>query len=225
MTTRAELNNLVRRRLNDQTAPSVFTDEQINQWINDAIEEYSRYFPARRNETVGVKAGERIYELPQDYRGIISVEYPTGQDPPAYLDRRDYRHPEFWLKNGYYDIVHRTDAANADEIWITEVPTGTGAITLEFMGDHVMLDEDTDVTDIPDLHLELITQHVRWSSIQALASAEAGNPDPNNVMLDRYEANATRAERTFYKKVEELQKLETESGMQPWAMDKWDRAY
>ena len=38
MTTRQELNLLIRRRLNDQLAPQMFTDEQINQWINDAIE-------------------------------------------------------------------------------------------------------------------------------------------------------------------------------------------
>ena len=225
MTTRIELNTLIRRRLNDQAAPQRFTDEQINQWINDAIEEYSRYFPRAKTATISTTANDRTYDLPGDYRGILSVEYPTGDDPPSYLERRDFRHPNFWLEDGFYDVVHRTDAGNLDEVWISQKPAAGQTITVEYLGDHDLVDDDTDTTSILDLHLEVLILHVRWSATQAMATAEAANPDPNNIMMDRYEANVTRAERTFYRKIEELQKVLTESGMNVWPMDKWDQVY
>jgi len=225
MTTRIELNTLIRRRLNDQVAPQMFTDEQINQWINDAIEEYSRYFPRVKTTTQLTTANDRQYDLPADYRGVVSVEYPTGDDPPTYLERRDYRHPDFWMEDGFYDVVHRSDAGNADEIWISQKPAAGQTITIEYLGDHDLVDDDTDAISIVDLHLEVIVLHARWSALQALASGEAANPDPNNVMLDRYEANVSRAERSYYRKIDELRKVEAESGMNAWPMDKWDRVY
>ena len=225
MTTRIELNTLIRRRLNDQLAPQMFTDEQINQWINDAIEEYSRYFPRVKTAALATTANDRQYDLPADYRGIVSVEYPTGDDPPTYLERRDYRHPDFWIEDGFYDVVHRSDAGNADEIWISQKPAAAQTITIEYLGDHDLVDDDTDVISIFDLHLEVIVLHARWSALQALASGEAANPDPNNVLLDRYEANVSRAERSYYRKIEELRRVEAESGMNAWPMDKWDRVY
>ncbi len=225
MTTRIELNTLIRRRLNDQVAPQMFTDEQINQWINDAIEEYSRYFPRLKTTTQLTTANDRQYDLPADYRGVVSVEYPTGNDPPTYLERRDYRHPDFWMEDGFYDVVHRSDAGNADEIWISRKPAAGQTITIEYLGDHDLVDDDTDAISIVDLHLEVIVLHARWSALQALASGEAANPDPNNVMLDRYEANVSRAERSYYRKIDELRKVEAESGMNAWPMDKWDRVY
>jgi hypothetical protein len=225
MTTRQELNLLIRRRLNDQVAPQMFTDEQINQWINDAIEEYSRYFPRTKTTTQLTTANDRQYDLPADYRGIVSVEYPTGDDPPTYLERRDYRHPDFWIDDGFYDVVHRSDAGNLDELWISQKPATGQTITIEYLGDHDLVDDDTDTISIKDLHLEVIVLHSRWSALQALASGEAANPDPNNVMLDRYEANVSRAERAYYRKIEELRKVEAESGMNAWPMDKWDRVY
>ena len=225
MTTRIELNTLIRRRLNDQVAPQAFTDEQINQWINDAIEEYSRYFPRQKTTTQTTTANDRQYDLPADYRGIVSVEYPTGDDPPTYLERRDYRHPDFWLEDGFYDVVHRSDANNLDELWISQKPAAAQTITIEYLGDHDLVDDDTDVISTIDLHLEVIVLHARWSALQALASGEAANPDPNNVMLDRYEANVSRAERSYYRKIEELRRVEAESGMNAWPMDKWDLVY
>ncbi len=225
MTTRIELNTLIRRRLNDQVAPQMFTDEQINQWINDAIEEYSRYFSRVKTTTQLTTANDRQYDLPADYRGVVSVEYPTGDDPPTYLERRDYRHPDFWMEDGFYDVVHRSDAGNADEIWISQKPAAGQTITIEYLGDHDLVDDDTDAISIVDLHLEVIVLHARWSALQALASGEAANPDPNNVMLDRYEANVSRAERSYYRKIDELRKVEAESGMNAWPMDKWDRVY
>jgi len=170
-------------------------------------------------------ANDRQYDLPTDYRGIVSVEYPTGDDPPTYLERRDYRHPEFWIDDGFYDVAHRSDAGNPDEIWISQKPSAGQTITIEYLGDHDLVDDDTDTISIIDLHLEVIVLHARWSASQALASGEAANPDPNNVMLDRYEANVSRAERSYYRKIEELRKIEAESGMNAWPMDKWDRVY
>jgi len=43
--TRQDLRDLCRRRLGDETVPYKWSDLQVNQWINDAIADYSVHFP------------------------------------------------------------------------------------------------------------------------------------------------------------------------------------
>ena len=48
MTSRLDLRNLCRRRLGDLTTPTHWSDLQINQWINDAVADYSLLFSTLR---------------------------------------------------------------------------------------------------------------------------------------------------------------------------------
>jgi len=75
---------LCHRRLGDLTSLYAFSDDQINQWINDAITEYSINFP---------------WQICRQICSIISIEYPSGEDPPEYITRRPYSHKDFCSKN------------------------------------------------------------------------------------------------------------------------------
>ena len=224
MTTRLELHNLCRRRLGDLTTPAGWSDLQINQWINDAIAEYSVHFPRQLNTTIETTAGSRVYDLPAGFQNLVSVEYPTGEDPPEYLQRLDYQHPDFWQNEGYYDFIKR-DASDSSQLLISEKPAAGETITVEYLGDHDFPDEDADVITVPDRNLELIVLFVRWTCILELASEEQKNPDPTTLNMNTLELNQFRAERAYKSKLEEIKIAESASGTVHWRMDENDRVY
>ena len=80
MTTRLNYRNLCRRRLGDLAAPYHWSDLQINQWINDAIADYSLYFPRLVQAVLRATPGVHAVPLPVDFRSAVLVEFPTGQD-------------------------------------------------------------------------------------------------------------------------------------------------
>ena len=49
---RIHLRTLVRRRLGDLTTPYKWSNEQINQYINDAIADYSQHFHLTKTDTI-----------------------------------------------------------------------------------------------------------------------------------------------------------------------------
>jgi hypothetical protein len=83
MTTRVDLRNLVSRRLGDLTAPYVQNDLQINQWINDAVADYSVYFPQVKTANITAVTGTHEYSLPADFVSMVRVEWPVGREPES----------------------------------------------------------------------------------------------------------------------------------------------
>jgi hypothetical protein len=224
MTTRADLRNLIRRRTGDLTAPYKFSDLQINQFINDAIAEYTVHFPRRKTTTLACVDGQRKYDLPDDFHGALSVEYPTGEEPPVYLARASYSEAGFWEAVGLYDVIKR-DPEDDSELWISEAPEAGQTITVEYHGDHDYPDLDADLLTVRDRHLELLALFVRWCTLQELASEEAKDPDPTTLNINTLELNAFRAERAYKGRLEEVKRSEQESDTARWTMDKHDQVY
>lgn len=225
MTTRQEIRNLVRRRLGDDAAPFQWSDLQINQWINDAIAEYSIHFPRRIETTLSCSVGMSIYDLPAGFRAAYSVEYPVGEDPPRYLDLRNHLSPGFNRADSFYNILRRLDESSPDELILSASPEASECICVSYLADHAYLDDDSDTCTILDRHLELLVMFVRWAAYQELATTESADPDPTNLALGTLELNAYRAKREYRLKLEQWQAAEAESGMVSWQMDRWDRVY
>ena len=107
----------------------------IEQWLKDAIRDYSTYFPRTCTHTITTTAEDRTYDLPTDFIAMLSVEYPAGEETPEYLTRRAYTHEAFW-GNNHYDILARKDDGDAHEIWIGPEPEENESITIEYTAHH-----------------------------------------------------------------------------------------
>jgi hypothetical protein len=225
MTTRQDLRNLCRRRFGDTASPYKFSDLQVNQWINDAIAEHSIYFPRKLNDTISCSDDDKTYDLPFDFIFPLSIEYPTGEDPPEYLIRRPYAYFGSDDVEGFYDIVLRDDGIDVNELWISEKPSTGESIEVQYSAEHASLDDDSDVTTVLDRLLELIVLFVRTCSYQELATIESANPDPTSLSMGTLELNAFRADRAYRIKLDRWLKSESESGMMTWKMDIHDRIY
>jgi hypothetical protein len=185
----------------------------------------SIHFPRRLNTTINCSTDDRTYDLPSNFINVISVEYPTGEDPPAYLVQKNYTAWGSSDLEGFYDIFHRMDQSDAPELWISAKPTTGESIEVHYLGEHDYLDDDSDTVTVLDRHLELIVLFVRWAAYQELASSESADPDPTSLGMGTLELNAYRARRDYRLLLSKMQTAESQSKSSTWKMDKSDRVY
>ena len=78
MTTRAGLRALIRDELGDSGASTTWLDSQLNQWLAEAIRDYSRRLPKPSTTTIASVANQADYGLPADCLQVARVEHPEG---------------------------------------------------------------------------------------------------------------------------------------------------
>ena len=221
---RSEVRTLCRSRLSDTDIPYKFSDDQLNQWINDAIADYSNYFPRRQTTVITCVAADCQYDLPEGCRAVVKVEFPTGENPPVYLLRRNRDEANF-VEGPYYDLIEHNQAGYPPELLLGQTPSAGQEITVDYEAVHAWMDDDSDTCTVIDEHLEAILLYVRWATFQELASQESANPDPESMAISILELNAYRAERAYRKTIEDYGKMQARSAVTSWTMDKWDKTY
>jgi len=227
--TQGTLNQACRNLIGDTNALDyTFSNDQINDWINQAIKELSIHFPRIIQYDSTTVDAQQNYELPLGFMGVLSVEYPQGEDPPVYLLRRSYTHPAFWRREGYYDVMIRDqeDSSYPPELILSDSPDDDETIRIEYKGPHNSLSDPGDECTIPDQYTHLIPLFVRWKAHQELSSSEGRDPDAILHIMSDVEINAVRAEATFRAGLQEAKGAASESRVvSTWKMDRHDRVY
>lgn len=173
----------------------------IEQWARDAIADYSLHFPRTLTQTISAADDDRKYDLTAGFIEVLTVEYPTGQDPPEYLARRPHSNPSFWIENGYFDIVERDDDTDTNEIWISEKPSTGESIGVLYHAIHVM--DSTDLTTIDNLsvrerHHHILRKYAVWQGLMQLKAAEEASPTSNSsLLMSQLAINTDRARRAY----------------------------
>ena len=226
MTTLAQLTQQCRNLIGDWSS-TYYTEAILYDYINRGVEEFSKYFPLVSEYALSTTLNTRMYDLEADFLEAISVEYPTGENPPKYLLRRSYTHPNFWIENGYYDIVpsHDATSTNPTQIYISQKPAASQTITVKYHAMHPALTASSDVCTVPAHLIHLIGLFVRWKVWQEIATAEGMDPDQTKLLAATQEVNSTRAERIYRTALKEAQATFVESAQVHWKMDKHDHVY
>lgn len=85
-----EFNNLIesiRFAIGDNQTKYIFTDEQIKQYIQTAVLEYSKYKPTIRTAEIRTEPNVNIYPLPEDYQTwIYGLQYYDIVDKHLYIN-------------------------------------------------------------------------------------------------------------------------------------------
>jgi hypothetical protein len=226
VTTLAELADKAQNAISDSGA-STWSQSLVEEWCVEAIRDYSQHFPRRINTTINTSADDRKYDLPADFRGIVSVEYPTGEDPPEYLEHRSYTEDGFWERDSYFDIIIRADVADVAELWISEKPSASETITVEYIGDHDLSLSSGDTITVPERHEHILIEFVIWRAWVELQGAEQQSPTSNSsLLMSQYASNADRAKRSYVEALARgLRSQEGKSVRMKWKFDKFDRIY
>lgn len=226
MTTLNDFIDRVENAVND-ASNTHFSTTVIEEWIDDAIREYSMHFPRRQEKDISTTADDRQYSLPVDLQDILSVEYPKGEDPPEYLHRRPRTHPDFWIEDGYYDWQRHSDHEDFPQLYISTKPDDSETIHVWYLGDHdTALAGIADLT-VPDHHLQILVNYCVWKALKHLEQAEEQDPTSNSsLLMAQLAQNSFRAERAYYNSLRRaMAGNEGRSATTRWKMDKHDRIY
>jgi hypothetical protein len=222
MTTLSDFVELCQANLSDATG-TTFTDDLVQGWIEEAIQEYSQHFGKVVEITVSsIAAGTYKYAVTDPISGIVQVEYPLSQNPPQYLTRRVYASDDFWLHADSYDFIP-TKGSAAGNLYLSDPSQGTSAkITA-----NQVFDEDAATMEVPLEHEPLLMARVRWSARQFMADGEMLNPtSSSSLLMAQMEQNAKSARANYFKFL--YTALLAESGKSEvirWEMDQFDRIY
>lgn len=224
------LNTLLQQCRNltgDLSISPVFSDDQLTDYINRAIEDLSQHFPRRITYTFSTTAGQHEYDLPLASLSVLSLEFPVNQTPPVFLERRSYLDPDFFLSDSCYDFIPTSDSTstNPPRVILSINPSGVISAEAELSSDHGVLTTGSDTTTVLNRHIHLIGLFVRWKCLQELSSSEAMDPDPLHMLSMTQELNAKRAEAAYRDALNAAKDAYGESTRSPWSMDKYEGSY
>lgn len=220
----------IRNVLNDTVSGKyIWTDDQITVWINQGIRVLSQYLPRQIVYTISTTLNDREYDLEVVHLAVVSVEYPTGSTPPKYLKQRSYKHPNFWIEDGYYDFINRSDAdsMNPPTLYISQKPAALETITLKLLSEHNLLSDTSDTTTLQDRHLNLIVLYAVWMAWVERSAFYAAYPTifTGGDLSVSSNANKISAEKEFRTALDSALNVETSSLISRWNMDRFDHVY
>jgi hypothetical protein len=218
--TLATFRDTVRTILTDKT---IYRDSLITAWIKDAIRDYSYYFPLEKELKIDCTAGTREYSLSaiMPVMGIISVEYPDGEDPPRFLLRQAETHPAF-RDLPVYDLRD----GSTQYLIIGESPATADDIILNYQTLHIVPSSDSDTLTVPEHHGELIRLYVVWKAAEMIEASIQIEPPRKAALLTALGGNSKQAEYAYSYKMRMFQAPAPHSKIiGPWSMDKKDRVY
>lgn len=225
MTTLTELADVIQIHLSDSAADT-WSQANIEQWIRDAIKEYSIHFPRVLSATINCQQDIRIYDLPADFYDTLSVEYPAGEDPPRFLRRLTRKHSLFWQSAGFYDLIKTLDDTNRAQMIVSQKPQTGQTIDVWYQAGHQFDLESGDAISVPAEHHHLLIMYVVWLAWRERLAAEEKGPDSITSLLSQYASNTARAWRDYTEALNRAKLVQAPGGFTTrWRVDLNDPIY
>ncbi len=220
MTTLADLRTQCRTLLASTT---LWPNATLDRFIQDAIRAYSAEFPRQWRHTLSLTTGTQAYNLPgaHGFLGMVSVEYPVGEDPRRYLflvDERDgfFRAggTAYALRLGVADTITATADSTAGTILLAETVTTGESAALVYRGLHTVpaVAADTAIITVPDAHLEALIAFVDFRSHWQLEVGEASAPNEASIILSVLGLNGRKAWTRWQEIMSRLRPVEAAQG-------------
>jgi hypothetical protein len=196
-------------------------------WCKEAIRTFPILRPMRDDHTNG---GSVVYSfaLPDDFREVISVEYPISQQPPEYLVRKNRLDPDFYDETGFYDIDH--DYATGKG-WLMYVSGGLAAsahIYTQYLANH-----DTNMTDsaeclitVPDEYEAILITNVMCRAYRERLGYTMRDPTAHTNLVYQLTEMVRKIEEQYEKMVTDAHHQLTNSIVSAHkTVDKFDIVY
>lgn len=183
------------------TAATAWTDNELRNYLNAGIADYSIHFPMRRSaEMFPVDedgTGYLSFVLPSDYVGVeaVFVDDAAGVGH-TYLDRREYWRPDFYDPPGYYDVVVFRDQTRKNRMYIS------GSTELLYRVDYLAYHPrnllESDYVTVPAHHWPIIRMYAVWMCSRKLQIEEQVTPTNTSALLmSQLSTNTSRLEESY----------------------------
>ena len=135
-----ELLTDVRLTLSDVLTPSnpagIWTQEKLIEWVLNAIASISTYVPRTATLTITCVAGQYSYDLPSDFKAMLSVEYPSGRNPPVYISPASPQSLAFASSPSLYAVIpSRLTPVNS--LMLSAAPAAGESIQITYTATHL----------------------------------------------------------------------------------------
>lgn len=226
MITLANLADLAQTQLSDSGA-GTWSQADVEAFAVDVIREYSTHFHRTRTDSINAAAGTNTYDLPSDFIAMLNVEYPHGEDPPAYLARFDHVREEFWDDDGYYDVTPTDDDSNQGTLWISDEPTGTERIEITYLAPHDTSLASGDTITVLDHHIPVLIKGIIARAFLERLALEEQSPDTTLYLIREYKEAHDQARAQFLDAIAEAKANQPKPAAftRPWPVDRFDRIY
>ena len=194
--TAGELVASIRAALADEAA-ATFSDETLLGFVAEAVGEYSQHRPRVSAVELAAVAGERRYALPWDATAVISVEYPSGAEPPSYIYRRSHKSRRF-AEERCYDVLLARDLTSPPALWLSFTPEAGAALAVRYTHPHPKPATAGDYLTVPAEHHHVLVQYVLFAAARQLQAREQASPTNNsNLLMGQLASNTRRLELAY----------------------------
>lgn len=225
MTTFGNLLTRIMYSLGDPSGTMWSRTNEVWYWLIEAIREFPILRPMQ--DTLSEIGVGDIHEftLPEDFKYIISVEWPVDEDPPRYHMRRSRLEEDFYLGD-YYDIDRDYETGSGWILWMGQAVTSGDDVRVNYLGLH-----DTEATEImvltvPDEYLNILSEYVIMRAWIEQLSTIIQDPTAHTSTIEQINATI-RDHRNNYERLvsQAVAELGTSRLTVNRAIDKYDRIY
>jgi hypothetical protein len=196
-------------------------------WVQEAVLNFPILRPMLDDHTNGASV-VYSYSAPSDFREVITVEYPIGQQPPTYLMKKNRLDSNFWDAAGYYDIDHDYSTGSGWTIYVSGGVAASAHIKMQYLADHdiTITDDSVDVWSIPDQYESIVIAYVLAKAYRERLSYFMQNPTAHTSMILQFTEMVQHAEENYRLRAQSaLQRLADSKITPNVAVDKFDRVY
>ncbi len=201
--------------------------DRILPWACEAV----RFFPILRPQLDDHAAGlakEYVFDMPVDFREVISVEYPISQQPPVYLVRKNHFDPHFYADDGFYDIAPDYSSGAGWVMYVSGGVAATAHIKTQYLANHDSALEDASdhFLTVPDEYEGLLILAVMCRAYRERLSYMMQDPTAHSTDIQQMTTMVSDLEEEYRNQVAAAQAKVTNSVITPkLASDKFDRVY
>lgn len=196
-------------------------------WAAEALRVFPILRPMLDDHTNG---GTKVYsyQLPVDFREVISVEYPISQQPPVYLARKNRLDPDFYNDDGFYDIDYDYTTGSGYVCYVSGGVSASAHIKVQYLAAHEtdLADDSTDVITVPDQFEHILIAYFITRAWRERLGNSMRDPTAHTTLIQQMTEMVRKADQNYADQVNAAQRTISESRITPHnEVDKYDRVY
>jgi hypothetical protein len=196
-------------------------------WAEEAMLAFPILRPQVDDHTNG-GAVVYVYDLPANFREVVSIEYPISQQPPKYLVRKNRLDPDFYNNDGYYDIDHDYTNGKGFVCYVSGGVAASAHMKMQYLANHQigLADDSVALITIPDEYENILISYVVMKGYRERLGFTMQDPTAHTSVIQQMTEMVRRAEFNYQDLVARtLSKLAESRIMPSVTVDKYDRVY
>ncbi len=197
---------------------------RMSPWCIEAIRSFPILRPMRDAHVNGA-AEAWFVDLPDDFREVISVEYPVGV---GYLARKNRLDPNFYDEAGYFDVDHNYDTGTGFRMYFSGPIAALATVCTQYLATHdtAMLDDSSTVISVPDEYESILIAQVMCRAYRERLSYAMQDPTAHTNIIYQLTNMVQKMEDNYNHLLSDAQRRMTSSIVSPpMHVDKFDRVY